>query len=101
MWWLVGSILAAGSAAPKLPSRPVFERDIRPIFKAHCFHCHGEEEKPKGGVDLRQRRLLLKASESGLVLVPGKPGQSHLLSVVKSGEMPKGGKPLAPEQVIH
>jgi len=96
---LVGSILAAGSAAPKLPSRPVFERDIRPIFKAHCFHCHGEEEKPKGGVDLRQRRLLLKASESGPVLVPGKPGQSHLLSVVKSGEMPKGGKPLSPEQV--
>ncbi len=99
LWWLVGSILAAGSAAQKLPARPVFERDIRPIFKAHCFHCHGEEEKPKGGVDLRQRRLLLKASESGLVLVPGKPGQSHLLSVVKSGEMPKGGKPLAPEQV--
>ncbi len=99
LWWLVGSILAAGSASQKLPSRPVFERDIRPIFKAHCFHCHGEEEKPKGGVDLRQRRLLLKASESGLVLVPGKPGQSHLLSVVKSGEMPKGGKPLAPEQV--
>ena len=99
LWWLVGSILAAGSAAPKLPSRPVFERDIRPIFKVHCFHCHGEEEKPKGGVDLRQRRLLLKASESGLVLVPGKPAQSHLLSVVKSGEMPKGGKPLAPEQV--
>ncbi len=99
---LVGTMLAGGSGGSgvqKLPAHPVFERDIRPIFKAHCFHCHGEEEKPKGGVDLRQRRLLLNRSESGPVLVPGKPGQSHLLSVLKSGEMPKGGKPLSAEQV--
>ncbi len=99
---LVGTMLAGGSGGSgvqKLPAHPVFERDIRPIFKAHCFHCHGEEEKPKGGVDLRQRRLLLNRSESGPVLVPGKPGQSHLLSVLKSGEMPQGGKPLSAEQV--
>ncbi len=93
------SVAAATSGHPKFPDRPVFERDIRPILKAHCFHCHGEEDKPKGGVDLRQRRLLLHRSESGPILVPGKPTQSHLLSVVKSGEMPQGGKPLSPEQV--
>ena len=33
-----------------------FERDVRPILKTHCFLCHGEEEKPKGDVDLRLRR---------------------------------------------
>lgn len=97
--WVV-SAAAATPGHPKPPERPVFERDIRPIFKAHCFQCHGEEDKPKGGVDLRQRRLLLNRSESGQVMVPGKPTQSHLLSVLKSGEMPKGGKPLLPEQVM-
>ena len=35
-----------------------FERDVRPILKAHCTHCHGEEEKPKAGVDLRLRRFM-------------------------------------------
>ena len=35
-----------------------FERDVRPIVKAHCTHCHGEEEKPEGGVDLRLRRFM-------------------------------------------
>ena len=30
------------------PAPLTFERDIRPIFKANCFQCHGEEEKPKG-----------------------------------------------------
>ena len=26
-----------------------FERDARPILKAHCWQCHGEEEEVKGG----------------------------------------------------
>jgi hypothetical protein len=90
---------AASTKPARLPARPVFERDIRPILKAHCFQCHGDEEKPKGGVDLRQRRLMLTQSESGPVLTPGKPGHSQLLTMVASGQMPKGGKPLAPQQV--
>ena len=98
--WATPPLIGA-SGGPKPPARPVFERDIRPILKAHCFHCHGEEEKPKGGVDLRLRRLLLNPADSGPapVMVPGKPSQSPLLAVVKSGEMPKGGKPLSAEQV--
>ena len=39
------------------------ERDVRPILKEHCFHCHGEGEKIKGGVDLRLRRFMLKPDE--------------------------------------
>ena len=35
-----------------------FERDVRPIVKAHCTHCHGEEPDPEGGVDLRLRRFM-------------------------------------------
>ena len=98
--WTAGTLIGA-PGSPKPPARPVFERDIRPILKAHCFHCHGEEEKPKGGVDLRLRRLLLNPADSGPapVMVPGKPSQSPLLAVVRSGEMPKGGKPLSAEQV--
>ncbi|MFM7606418.1 MAG: hypothetical protein ACKO8Z_14640 [Prosthecobacter sp.] len=46
--------LAASAAEPVL----TFERDVRPIVKAHCTHCHGEEEKPEGGVDLRLGRFM-------------------------------------------
>ena len=70
-----------------------FERDVRPILKAHCTHCHGEEEKPKGGVDLRLRRFMDKELEGGdRVLVPGKPDESEMVRLIREGEMPKKGK---------
>src|SRR3954452_4115960 len=78
---------------------PTFEKDIRPILKAHCFDCHGEGEKLKGGLDLRLRRLMLKGGEDGPVIVPGKPNRSLLFKLVDSGEMPKRDKKLTREQV--
>ena len=67
-----------------------FERDVRPIFKAHCFHCHGEDGKREGGLDLRLRRLIVNGGESGGSIEPGKPEDSYLLDRVVSGEMPPG-----------
>ena len=78
---------------------PTFEKDIRPIFKAHCFDCHGEGEKLKGGLDLRLRRLILQGGDDGPVIVPGKPDRSPLFKLVHSGEMPKREKKLTREQV--
>ena len=52
-----------------------YDRDVRPILKAHCFQCHGEEGAPKGGLDLRLRRLLVSGGESGPALHPGRPDQ--------------------------
>jgi hypothetical protein len=77
----------------------LFEKDIRPILKAHCFDCHGEGETLKGGLDLRLRRLMLKGGDDGPVLVPGKPDQSPLFKLVHSGEMPKREKKLTREEV--
>ena len=77
-----------------------FEKDVRPILKAHCTHCHGEEGKPKGGVDLRLRRFMDKELDGGLhVLVPGQPDKSEMILLVREGEMPRKGKPLTPEQI--
>lgn len=72
-----------------------FEKDVRPVLKAHCTHCHGEEEKPDGGVDLRLRRFMDLTLDSGeRLLVPGKPEQSALVHIIRSGEMPKKGSPM-------
>jgi hypothetical protein len=65
-----------------------FEKHVRPIVKAHCTHCHGEEEKPEGGVDLRLRRFMDD------LIVAGQPAKSQLVEIIRSGEMPKKGKPM-------
>ena len=78
---------------------PTFEKDIRPILKAHCFDCHGESGQPKGGFDIRLRRLIVQGGHDGPAIVPGNPDASHLLQLVASGDMPKRDKKLTPEQV--
>jgi hypothetical protein len=57
---------------------PIFEKDIRPILKAHVSIVHGEGEKLRGGLDLRLRRLMLKGGDEGPVIVPGKAEKSLL-----------------------
>ncbi len=95
--WL-GLALCLASAG-RAASAPTFEKDIRPILKAHCFDCHGEGEQLKGGLDVRLRRLLVAGGESGSAIVPGKPEQGGLLKLVESGEMPKRDKKLTPAEV--
>ena len=73
-------LVAAGAAS--------FEKDVRPILKAHCFHCHGEEEELGGGLDLRLKRLMLTGGESGPAIVAGQPDGSLLVDYLTSGLMP-------------
>ncbi|MBX3742482.1 MAG: PSD1 domain-containing protein [Akkermansiaceae bacterium] len=78
-----------------------FEKDVRPILKAHCIHCHGEEEDPDGDVDLRLRRFMEEVTmeAGGQLLVPGHPEHSGLVSIIRSGEMPKKAKKLPDEEL--
>ncbi|WP_020468469.1 PSD1 and planctomycete cytochrome C domain-containing protein [Zavarzinella formosa] len=78
---------------------PQFNTHIRPLFKAYCTECHGESEKPKGGLDLRLRRFVLKGGKGGPSLVVGKPDESLLIEKIRSGEMPPGKKKLTPAEV--
>src|SRR3954469_6213087 len=83
-------VVIASTTTQAADSTPRFESDVRPVLKAHCFQCHGESGKLKGGLDVRLNRLLLKGGENGPAIVPGKPADSLLFQKVRDGEMPKG-----------
>lgn len=92
-------ITLASSAALCSAAVPVFEKEVRPILKEHCFHCHGEDGEKKGGLDVRLARFLAQGGESGPAIVPGDAAASHLIERVKSGEMPKGKSKLPEAQI--
>jgi mono/diheme cytochrome c family protein len=77
------------------PPRMTYEQHVRPILKAHCFQCHGEEEKPKANLDLRLARLLILGGESGPAIEPGRHEESLLWERIDGDEMPPGPKKLS------
>ena len=96
------TIFFANSVQLKLAAQSVkilsFEADVRPILKAACFHCHGEEKKKHGGLDVRLVHLMKTGGESGAAIVPEKPDQSLLWTQIVSDKMPDGPKKLTPSQ---
>jgi len=76
-----------------------FEVDVRPILKAHCWQCHGEEQELEGGMDVRLVKFLLKGGESGAAIAPGNHAESLMYQRIVSGEMPPGDKKMTPEEL--
>jgi hypothetical protein len=50
--------VAIGAATAADHADVYFEKDIRPIFKAQCFQCHGQENVREADLDLRLRRWI-------------------------------------------
>ena len=78
-----------------------FAHDILPILRQHCAECHTGDKK-KGGLAMNTRAELLKGSENGAVVVPGKPGESLMLDLMRSDDddewmPPKGPRMSAAE----
>ena len=99
---LVPPLLLLG-VATSLNAAPDFNRDIQPIFEAHCLKCHGPDEQ-NGGLRYDRKSGALTQADSGRhALVPGKPEQSGLLdritSTHKSERMPPKGERLSPQQI--
>ena len=102
--WLTGVVVCVGllgnvPAQAAEPTEITFERQVRSIFRAHCFDCHGATDSPKGKLDLRQVRLMLRGGESGPAVEPGKPAESLLIERIKAGEMPPGEKKVSPAEL--
>jgi len=92
-------LLAASVCADDRKAVPTFEGQVRPILKAHCFDCHGEHDKPKGDLDVRLVRFLVKGGEGGPAVVAGKPDESPLVERITKHEMPPGKTKLSPEEI--
>ncbi|MFO1528993.1 MAG: DUF1553 domain-containing protein [Kiritimatiellia bacterium] len=92
-----------------------YNRDVQPILSNYCYHCHGPDTASRAKkavsqtgqtlrLDLPGHALSFVNSEGRRVIVPGKPGESELVSRIRSHDpderMPKDGeKLLNPDQI--
>lgn len=92
---LLSTLAAAGRAeSPMTPEQlEFFEKKVRPVLAENCFSCHGPK-KQFSNLRLDSHELLLKGGDGGVVVVPGKPEESSLISAIRyeSYEMPPTGK---------
>jgi len=69
---------------------PLFEKDIVPLVKKHCWKCHSARTR-KGELNLQTLEGMLVGGESGeAAIVPGNPEASPLMALVDKGDMPPG-----------
>ncbi|MEX2578916.1 MAG: DUF1553 domain-containing protein [Verrucomicrobiales bacterium] len=80
-----------------------FVRDVRPIFEAHCYDCHGPDHQ-KSGLRLDAKPAALEGGEYHQPnIVPGSAGDSMLIQFVRGDvedmRMPQKGEPLSEKQI--
>ncbi len=96
--WL-WAILAAVAGSGVANAADLFRDRVVPVIQRRCLICHNSLDH-KGGFAIQAREELTK---SGFI-EEGKPGESHLLTVLRSQDgkrpaMPKNGEPLKTDEV--
>jgi len=71
---------------PRLGSAAVdYNSEIRPILSDQCYQCHGPDEgKRKAKLRFDTREGMLRERDGRAAVVPGQPGQSALLTRIRS-----------------
>ena len=86
-----GTSAAAVSASVATVAGDLAERQfiehVRPVLQAQCFNCHGGKFK-QAGLSLQSRETLLRGSDNGPVVVPGKADESLLVKKIRHEHEP-------------
>src|SRR5687767_7703154 len=94
---------AAAAELPPAATRPVdYLADDQPLFKTHCYACHGPT-KQKSDYRLDARAAALKGGQNGVAIVPKDSANSPLIHHVAGLDpdmvMPPKGDRLTADQV--
>lgn len=74
-----------------------FTRQIAPFLIARCGNCHVTGSR--GGLNFASYELIEKGSQGKLLLVKGDSKNSEGIREIESGNMPRGGGKVAPEEL--
>ena len=91
--------VAASKITPE--QEQFFETKVRPLLAKNCYSCH--TRTASGGLRLDSREAVLKGGKDGVVVVPGHPESSLLISALNykaAIQMPPSGQLKAEEVAV-
>src|SRR5262245_53488895 len=79
------ALLGAPGPAAAEPQPDELARQVREVFRTHCYRCHGKDGANEGGLNyvLDRRRLLERRK-----VFPGDPAKSKLFRRLASTDEP-------------
>lgn len=75
-----------------------FSKDIAPWMVEQCSRCH--IARAQGGFSMTTFNDLMKGSKGGVVLFAGDAVGSRLVETIETGDMPRGGGKVSPENLL-
>ena len=88
----------------KIPDKPAmaaggisFTKKLAPWLVASCGRCHIDGSR--GSFNMATFTALMNGPAAGKVIFPGDPVGSRFVEVIESGDMPRGGGRISPEQL--
>ncbi|MGF1583150.1 MAG: PSD1 and planctomycete cytochrome C domain-containing protein [Gemmataceae bacterium] len=81
----------------------LFKSHVKPILKSRCLRCHSGR-RTRGGLDLSDRKELLKGGDNGPVVIIGKAKKSLLYKMINHERkpfMPESGEKLSTKEIAY
>jgi mono/diheme cytochrome c family protein len=94
--WGVGSTEIRAAANDEAARPEFYTTRVQPIFQANCYRCHGGMNR-RGGLSLGTKAGIMKGGKDGVVVVPGDPGASLLVKLIRHEGPTSDPKPMPPK----
>lgn len=83
--------------APPKNGELSFVNHVAPVMISKCGRCHVQDAR--GMFSMANYSVIMKGPTAGKVIFPGDPSGSRLIEVIESGDMPRGGLKVTPEEL--
>lgn len=88
--------------SPPMPPKPAdgkvsFVKQVVPVLVSKCGRCH--VNTARGMFSMVNFETLMKGTPEGVVIFPKDADGSRLIEVIESGDMPRGGLKISPDEL--
>src|SRR5579875_1099824 len=108
--WMAAALVAAAVApayrvhgaaqAGPDPATPAFyTARVLPILQANCFRCHSGLNH-RGGLQMDSQAAFMRGGKNGVVIVPGHPESSLLVTLIKHQGPANDPMPMPPKSKL-